>query len=320
MPLLKAIYNPPLPFRNPHLATVIPNLLRITQDRAGTLKTIQTIDEDQFVIQENLIESDTLVCLLHGLEGSIYSTYIIGMRNALLKSGFSTVSINNRGCGPWQNMKPYSYHSGFIQDLTQVLELYKNHYKQIWTIGFSLGGSIALNQAIAEQKNPIISGVICVSVPLDLQGAALALENHENLIYKKRFLSTLKAKAIKKVTDFNLLDIKIQAIKGAKSIIDFDEVFTAPINHFENAIDYYKQCSTYKRLAQIKVPTLIINAANDTFLSTSCYPYDSAASCSNIHLLCPKHGGHVGFSRDIWLRKQFWHEVKAIEFIKTFTA
>lgn len=320
MPILTANYNPPLPFRSAHFATIAPNLFRSKTVQLGALKKFETPDEDEFFVIENLINSKTAVCLLHGLEGSVYSTYMIGMRATLLANGISVISINNRGCGGLNNKKPYSYHSGYTQDLNQVLAHYRRQFQQLWIVGFSLGGSIALNQAIEQKSNQLSDGVIGISVPLDLKGSALALERLENKVYKHRFLKSLKTKAMLKAKTFDFPKSILNAIKNAKTITAFDDAFTAFVNQYQDANDYYNQCSTYQRLSQIEIPAFIINAANDTFLSTQCYPFHQAKDSDLIHFTCPKYGGHVGFASDLRLKKQFWHEVKAIEFIKTFTS
>jgi len=46
------------------------------------------------------------------------------------------------------------------------------------------------------------------------------------------------------------------------------------------------------------VPTLILNAQNDPFLSEKCFPVKLAKSLENVHFEFPKHGGHVGFSSE----------------------
>ena len=62
---------------------------------------------------------------------------------------------------------------------------------------------------------------------------------------------------------------------------EFDEVYTAPLHGFLNAADYWRQCTCLRRLANINVPTLMINAQDDPFLTTDCYPIDIALKKPN---------------------------------------
>jgi hypothetical protein len=84
-------------------------------------------------------------------------------------------------------------------------------------------------------------------------------------------------------------------IKNIKTLKDFDDIYTSKAHHFKDALDYYTQCSSLQFLHNIKVPSLIINARNDSFLGPECYPFHEADTNPNLYLEVPKYGGHVGF-------------------------
>ena len=138
----------------------------------------------------------------------------------------------------------------------------------------------------------------------------------KNSIYMKNFLISLHKK-LKAPADANLLpqNINIGDYSEIKSFIDFDERVTAPLHGYKNALDYWTQCSSKQYLNNIKIPTLIINAKNDTFLGSKCYPYDIARKSKYVSLETPQSGGHVGF---VTFNKEnlYWSEKRAFEFLK----
>jgi len=104
------------------------------------------------------------------------------------------------------------------------------------------------------------------------------------------------------VTDFNSI----------KSLIDFDHVYTSRAHGFKDAYDYYAKASCLQFLPNVKVPSLIINALNDSFLSADCYPVKEAKQNQNLFLEMPKYGGHVGF---IDKGNVYYNEERALDFV-----
>jgi predicted alpha/beta-fold hydrolase len=69
-------------------------------------------------------------------------------------------------------------------------------------------------------------------------------------------------------------------------------------------------------LTKIQIPTLIISALDDTFLSKSCYPFDEATTNKNLYLETPNYGGHVGFNTVVYGKDKLWSEKRIFSFIK----
>lgn len=312
---MKADYRPPLFHRFSFLSTVLPNLFRPATSITWNEALVETADDDFFTIGSWQQGASTLVILLHGLEGSMHSRYMLGMAHALKTAGYDGIALNHRGCGLSSNRQAYSYHSGFTRDLRQLIELKASSYQHIWIVGFSLGGNIALKYALDQPDIPSLTGVIAISAPIDLKGSAACLGSSMNKVYERRFLRTLKRKALLKCKDHPEVGLNEENIRTAKSLRAFDDAFTAPVNGFMNADDYYKKCSTHLDIQKLAVPGLLINAQNDSFLNSACYP----PSSGKLKVLHPRFGGHVGFALNHRMNRQFWHEVRAIEFIKTFT-
>ncbi|MGX7835632.1 hypothetical protein ACWKSR_10830, partial [Campylobacter fetus subsp. venerealis] len=93
-----------------------------------------------------------------------------------------------------------------------------------------------------------------------------------NTLYSKRFLRSLKKKVIDK-SSAHPGQIPLEALSNIKTLADFDDFFTGPLHGFADAEEYYQVNSSLFFLDSIKVPTLILNALNDPFLSDLCFPY-----------------------------------------------
>jgi predicted alpha/beta-fold hydrolase len=107
--------------------------------------------------------------------------------------------------------------------------------------------------------------------------------------------------------------ISVKEIDNIKTLKDFDDAYTSKAHGFKDALDYYEKSSSLQFLQNIKIPTLIINSLNDSFLSPECYPVKEAKNNSNLYLEMPKHGGHVGFVK---FGGFYYNELKALEFIQ----
>lgn len=108
--------------------------------------------------------------------------------------------------------------------------------------------------------------------------------------------------------------INIEPLKTVKTLQQFDDIFTGPIHGFKDAIDYYTQSSSLRVVTNIAIPTLIVNAKNDPFLSVECFPEDLLKNHPFVSFETPDHGGHVGFTQ---FNKNglYWSEERTLEFL-----
>ncbi len=310
----KLDYNPPFIFKNSHINTIYPTLFRKINDVEYQRIEIPTPDDDFLELDWLKKGSKTLAIISHGLEGSSKRSYIKGMVRALNLNGFDALAWNYRTCGGKINKQLRLYHNGATDDLDTVIKYCTQNtdYENIFLIGFSMGGNLSLlylgeNNYINEK----IKGCIVFSVPCDLLDCSKQLEKFKNIIYMKRFLKDLHEKIKMKQKQFpdKIDDIDYDKIK---TFIEFDNRYTAPLHGFKDAYDYYDKCSCIKRLTNIKVNSLMINALDDPFLGKKCYPFNLQTDF--FHIETPKYGGHVGFyeknSDGI-----YWSEKRAINFI-----
>jgi predicted alpha/beta-fold hydrolase len=261
--------------------------------------------------------NDELVLIIHGLEGSAQSKYVISLGTRAIEQNFDVLAMNLRGCSGELNRLYRSYHSGETQDLDQVINhiVKSNRYKRIFLVGYSLGGNQVLKYLGETRKYAPIAKAVAISVPCDLHASSVEISKSKNFIYLHRFLNSLKPKLF---TKNELHDQKLSetAIKEIKNFSDFDNLYTAPAHGFMNSLDYYTQSSSKQYIPFIEKNTLIISALDDPFLSESCFPFEETNKNKFVYLEVPNFGGHVGFNVQLNYKKDFWLENRILEFFR----
>lgn len=255
-----------------------------------------------------------LVILSHGLEGSAGNGYIVGMAAAFNAAGWDALAWDFRGCGIEPNRLLRFYHSGETRDLASVIGHAAPRYSRIALVGFSLGGNITLKYVGEAPPHPAVKCAVGISVPVDLASAAHALDcRWTNRIYLRRFLKTLIAKVEAKAPLFPG-QIDTAGIRSIRSFREFDDRYTARLHGFRDAEDYWKQSSAIGYLPGITLPTLLLNARNDPFLSPESFPFAEAERNPALFLEVPESGGHVGFI-DLVRGLEPWTERRVVEFV-----
>ena len=316
MPILEPTYKPSFFFKKGFISTVYSGLVRkvqLEQERERiTLRDSDFLDLDWSFSKD---KSSKLIILLHGLEGSGQRPYMTGPAKLFNQNKIDAVCVNFRGCSGEDNLKYRSYHSGATDDLEDVIQyiLKTKHYTEIYFHGISLGANLVCKYLGERSEVPKeIKAAVAISVPCDLEGSCLELHTLKNKLYAIRFLKHLKNRLKSKVEKFPGR-LSYKDFETITSLKQFDDVYTSRAHGFEDASDYYKRSSCRQFLPNIKVPTLMINALNDSFLSPECYPVKEAKSNSNLYLEMPNYGGHVGF---VDKKNVYYNEKRALEFIR----
>ena len=302
-------YTPPALLFNRHLETIYPSLLRKVAFRLPVRERIQTPDDDFLDLDWYKQGSTRCVIISHGLEGNTQRSYILGMAKTFFQDGYDVLTWNFRGCSGEVNRQLRFYHSGATDDLHTVVSHASQEYELLFLVGFSLGGNLTLKYLGEELVPSAVKKAVAISVPLNLHTSSIELTKSSNWIYAQRFLRSLSAKVRAKPGLKNVLDVS--KLDQIRTLMEFDDHFTGPLHGFRDAIDYYTRCSSIHFLSRINVPTLIINAKNDPFLSEDCYPDISSPP---ITLEFPDRGGHVGFAR-FGKNGLYWSEMRALSFI-----
>lgn len=316
MPLIESKYEAPFIFRNYHLSTVYAATVRkapVKQHRERLeLEDSDFIDLDWSFSTEG--KSEKVLLVVHGLEGSAKRPYVTGLASLFIKNGWDVAAMNLRGCSGELNRRFYSYHAGATNDIAIVLKhiLDKEQYETIAFNGFSLGANIMLKYLGEKRDFPKqLKAAVMVSAPCDLHGSLKQINQKKNYLYNRRFVRLLKEHLRKRAEKFpgRLSKEEIAACNNLKAI---DDLYTSRAHDFENALDYYEKNSSRQFLSNIKIPTLILNARNDGFLSSECYPVDIAETHPNLYLEMPRYGGHVAFLQN---KSASYNEERALEFL-----
>lgn len=319
MPIIQSSYKPPFYFKNGFVSTVYSGLIRrvsIQQERERiTLSDGDFLDLDWSYSKE---KSNALIILLHGLEGHGQRPYMTGTATYFNKNSIDAVCVNFRGCSGENNLKYNSYHSGLTSDLHEVIQhaISTKGYSGIYLKGISLGANVILKYLGEHSDVPEpVKAAIAVSVPCDLHGSCKELHKLKNKLFHDRFLKDLIAHLKLKQQLFSE-QLSLEEVKTIKSLLEFDHVYTSKAHGFIDAFDYYEKSSCLQFLPNVKTPSLIINALNDSFLSPECYPIREAKNNPNLYLEMPNYGGHAGF---VDKNNVYYNEKRALEFVKNFT-
>ncbi len=320
MPIVNSQYNPPFLFRNGHISTIYPNLLRKIKDISQKRERIE-LDDGDFIDLDwshSIVKSSKkLAVIIHGLEGNGQRQYILGLARHLNHNGWDCAAVNLRNCSGEVNRLYKSYNAGASDDLEHIINhiLSIHSYPSITICGFSLGGNLVLKYLGEDRALPSeIKNAVAVSVPCDLYDSLSEINKPKNYIYQQRFIKNLKAKLYDRQTQFSEV-LNKSDIKACNSLIDIDNLYTSKAHGYENAMDYYSKCSSKQFLKRIRIPTLILNAKNDSFLGNQCYPIDEADKNPNLFLEMPDYGGHVGFYLP---NKTYYNEWRTLKFFEKY--
>ena len=312
-------YLPILPFRSTDFNTIYRKVFT-NPEVEYKRERVLTVDNDFIDLDFSKVNSKKLFILVHGLEGSSQSKYIRSNAIYFNSLGFDICAMNHRGCSGEPNLLYSSYHSGKTDDLDFVINNIERDYDEIFLLGYSLGGNIVTKYTgeKGDTINSKIKNTIAISVPADLKSSSVELAKSRNWIYQNLFMKDLKSKLIKKVAKFSKIDIDLEYVNNIKNFKQYDDIYTSKAHGFKDANDYWEKNSCKQFICDIKIPSLMINANDDTFLGDGCYPIKEAKNNPLFTLEIPKHGGHVGFNISFG-ENNFWLEKRIIEFIKKYS-
>ena len=238
-----------------------------------------------------------LLALFHGLEGSTASHYALSFALEARRRGWVFVMPHFRGCSGELNRAPRAYHSGDHAEVGWFLAgLAARHGGPVLAAGVSLGGNALMRWAgeVEGDAARVARAVVSICAPLDLSASGQAMgQGFNRWVYTRRFLATMKPKALAKWQQYPGLFHR-ERLAAARTLYDFDNVFTAPLHGFRDADDYWARASAKPHLRRVCIPALALNARNDPFVPPSSLPR-TAEVAPSIELWRPAHGGHVGF-------------------------
>lgn len=239
-----------------------------------------------------------LLVLFHGLEGSSASQYAVAFADWAARHDVRIAVPHFRGCSGELNLAPRAYHSGDHEEIHWILGRFSHAFPECRrvAVGVSLGGNALMRWAgeHGEAARGVVHAIASVCSPLDLAAGGHAIGRGFNrMVYTRVFLHTMVPKALRKLKQHpGLFDG--EALRQARDLYAFDNIFTAPLHGFRDTDDYWRRASAKPCLADIRIPALALNARNDPFVPAASLPSTKDAG-PFVTLWQPAHGGHVGF-------------------------
>jgi predicted alpha/beta-fold hydrolase len=313
-------------FRSGHAQTLIafawPRRRRLRELRADEARLFE-VEREVRVLVHCRWQPDRRACptllLVHGLEGSSESIYMLSTALKAHRAGFNVLRLNMRTCGDTLHLTETLYNSGMSQDLCALLRelVERDGLTDVFLAGFSLGGNMSLKLAgeYGARFPSALKGVCAVSPSVELAASASAIGRRSNRVYQRRFIRSLKRR-MREAARLYPERYDASNLRLVRTLHDFDERYTAPHGGFRDAADYYARSSSLPLIPRIRIPTLIIHAEDDPFIPFDSLRHPNVGANPNLILLAPRHGGHVGFVSDgnTAGEDRFWAENRIIEF------
>lgn len=314
-------FKPPWWLTNSHLQTIWPTLVRSDIKNLPLERERLELPDGDFIDIDWMgkDKNGPLILILHGLEGSINSPYAKGMLQAIDNEGWRGVFMHFRGCSGEPNRLPRNYHSGDTEDVHYIINLLRRREPKtlMAAIGYSLGGNVLLKWLGETGVENPLKAAIAVSVPFELHKAAERIQRGFSRFYQWYFIKCLRNRLSKKLRHVHT-PIDASILFQVQTMREFDEKFTAPLHGFSNADEYYSIASSRQYLRKIRVPTLVVHAKDDPFMTEDIIPGPDEVS-PHVTLEITPAGGHVGFvtGKYPW-NTHYWLEERVPDFLQKF--
>jgi predicted alpha/beta-fold hydrolase len=315
-------FKPAWWLRNTHLQTIWPALCRPNIKNLNLKRERVELPDGDFIdLDWAPCESNgPIILILHGLEGSIDSHYAKSLLKQFCNRGWRGGFMHFRGCSGEPNRLARGYHSGETGDVEFIVRKLREREPNVKmaVVGISLGGNVLLKWLgeTADQNN-FLDAAIAVSVPFELHKAAARIQIGFSRFYQWYFMKCLRERLIEKF-QVTISPVNPAVLHEVRSMFEFDDKVTAPLHGFDGVDDYYTTSSSRQYLRNIKVPTLIMHAKDDPFMTEDVIPEPHELS-PNVLLEVTDHGGHVGFvgGKYPW-RPEYWMDQRIPDFLKEY--
>ncbi len=264
------------------------------------------------------------VVLVHGLEGSSNSQYVLGNSTRAWTAGCNVVRMNMRSCGGTDRLSPTIYHSGRSNDVARVVAaIVSQHQLQaVALIGYSMGGNLVLKYAgeVGTCVPPVLKAAVGISPLMDLAASSAALHEPQNRFYEKYFLRSMISRIRRKAELFPEMYLPFYAgglLRKLQSMRDFDEYVVARFGGFTDADNYYYSVASSRVASQLSVPTLIVHSLDDPFIRMLPETRQTLIDNPHVNFIETQHGGHCAFLTAAGEDDGYWAEKTLLSFLFT---
>jgi predicted alpha/beta-fold hydrolase len=307
-----ADFQPPRWLTNPHLQSVLASsslrrwLLRDAQhtvERAASEHIIDCGDGVRlqgFLTRQRVRErAHGIVVLLHGWEGSVRSSYLVGTAARLLGDGFDVFRLNFRDHGDTHHLNRDLFHSCRIEEVVGAVRAVRREFAQgpLAVAGFSLGGNFALRAAL---RAPDAVGYALAVCPVVSPAAGLFGLEEGPWFYQRYFLHKWRRSLRRKrelfpdVDWFSAEDLDADLRGLTRALVLRHTGFDS----LEAYLDGYSIAGD--RLHDLVVPATILTSADDPVIPVA--DFHALQLPPTIELDIAAHGGHCGFIENASLR------------------
>jgi len=258
------------------------------------------------------------VVIVHGLEGSAHSQYVLGNTSRSLAAGFNVVRMNMRSCGGTDELSPTIYHSGRSEDVAAVVSaiIELHDLESIALVGYSMGGNLVLKYAGEVSTSPPrqLRAVVGVSPLMDLAVSSAALHEAQNRLYERHFLRSMLARVRRKAVLYPGI-YSTDDLEEIRSMRLFDEHVVARYGGFAGADDYYYSVASSKYAASLRIPTLILHSVDDPFIRMLATTRSALIENPDVTYVETQHGGHCAFLASAKNGDGRWAETALVGFL-----
>lgn len=320
--IVQSTFKPAWWLTNPHAQTMFPTLTRRIQSPIVREERLELPDGDFIDLawaEQGLSPDAPLVIFLHGLGGSVQSTYVAGQMQAYHRHGWRTVVMHFRGASREPNRLPRAYHSGDTADLHYFLQRLAEREPSTKkaVVGISLGGNVLLKWLGEQGPQILIDTAVAVSVPFSLHAVADRINRGFSKYYQAYLMKRMRAMFMQKRDRYpDMLTDYVHDLEHVSCFWTFDDRITAPLHGYPHVHAYYREASSRQYLASIATPTLVIHALDDPFMTPEVIPKEHELS-EYVTLELSQKGGHVGFIAGRTVGKpSYWLDQRIPEFLQ----
>ena len=260
------------------------------------------------------------IVVVHGTGGSSDSTYMKGLSHKAHREGWNAVLPNLYNTNPAAR-RPKVFHSGSSREVEEILQhlILKHQVEEVYLVGVSMGGNILL-RLLGEwgRSHPDqVKAAAVISPLVDLKASWEILEKPSNCVLQHHMVTNLKRRVRQGLPSLDGF-VDQDALSRVRTFRQFDELYTAPLAGFRDALDYYEKASALPHLGSIHLPTLLLHALDDPVLPAEPFLSTEVRSNPSLGVGLTQRGGHVGFiekdgQRDV---DRFWAENRVIDFFR----
>src|SRR5271165_3591424 len=295
-------FVPRRPFVGAHAQTIAGNFLPRRNEMPPSQDRLIRVEADVQVLCHCHWQPEpsnaTTIIIVHGLEGSTESQYVIGTGSKAWRAGMNVVRMNMRNCGGTEKLGPTLYNSGMSADVGAVAKtlIEQDGLQKLAFAGFSMGGNMVLKLLgeWGDQAPPQVKAAVGISPAMDLAASADALHDRANRLYEMKFLWSLRRHIQRKAALYPG-HFELRHLRGVRSLRDFDNQITARHFGFLDAQDYYTRAASARVLERIAVPALVLHAEDDPFIRILPETRDKLLHNPHITYVETERGGHCAF-------------------------